>query len=60
MNSPTVIEFFGNVCKNYYLFFFDYLYSDVTEIAYLQAGVLVPYMAPAPTIVARAATLVVM
>ena len=53
-------EFFGNVRKNYYRLFFHYLYFDVAKISYLQAGVLVPYVALAPTIVAGAITLGVM
>ncbi len=60
VNPPTVNEFFGNVRKNYYRLFFHYLYFDVAKISYLQAGVLVPYVALAPTIVAGAITLGVM
>ena len=60
ITPPTVNEFFGNVRKNYYRLFFHYLYFDVAKISYLQAGVLVPYVALAPTIVAGAITLGVM
>ena len=60
ITPPTVAEFFGNVRKNYYRLFFHYLYFDVAKISYLQAGVLVPCVALAPTIVAGAITLGVM
>ena len=60
INPPTVAEFFGNVRKNYFRLFFHYLYFDVARISYLQVGVLVPYVALAPTIVAGAVTLGVM
>ena len=60
INPPTVAEFFGNVRRNYFRLFFHYLYFDVARISYLQVGVLVPYVALAPTIVAGAVTLGVM
>jgi len=60
INPPTVTEFFGNVRKNYFRLFFHYLYFDVAKISYLQAGVLVPYVALGPTIAAGAITLGVM
>jgi peptide/bleomycin uptake transporter len=60
ITPPTVAEFFGNVRKNYFRLFFHYLYFDVARYSYLQVGVLVPYAALAPTIVAGAVTLGVM
>lgn len=60
LTPPTVGEFFGNVRKNYFRLFFHYLYFDVAKISYLQAGVLVPYVALGPTIAAGAITLGVM
>jgi len=60
ITPPTVAEFFGNLCKNYYRLFFHYLYFDVAKISNLQAGVLVPCVALAPKIVAGAITLGVM
>ena len=60
INQPTVAEVFGNVRKNYFRLFFHYLYFDVAKISYLQAGVLVPYVALGPTIAAGAITLGVM
>jgi peptide/bleomycin uptake transporter len=60
LTPPTVGEFFGNVRKNYFRLFFHYMYFDVAKFSYLQAGVLVPYVALAPTIVAAGITLGVM
>ena len=60
INPPSVATFFGNVRRNYFRLFFHYLYFDVARISYLQVGVLVPYVALAPTIVAGAITLGVM
>ncbi len=57
---PTVWELFQNVRKNYFRLFFHYMYFDVAKWSYLQFGVLVPYIALAPTIVAGTITLGVM
>ncbi len=60
LTPPTVAEFFGRVRTNYFRLFFHYMYFDVVKFSYLQAGVLVPYVALAPTIVSGAVTLGVM
>jgi len=57
---PAVTELFGHVRKNYFRLFFHYLYFDVAKWSYLQATVLVPYIALGPTIVSGAVTLGVM
>lgn len=57
---PAVQELFGHVRKNYFRLFFHYLYFDVAKWSYLQATVLVPYVALGPTIVSGAITLGVM
>ncbi|MEQ8333808.1 peptide antibiotic transporter SbmA [Nisaea sp.] len=57
---PTVWELFQNVRRNYFRLFFHYMYFDIAKWSYLQFGVLVPYIALAPTIVAGAITLGVM
>ncbi|WP_417685992.1 peptide antibiotic transporter SbmA [Roseibium sp.] len=57
---PSVAELFGNVRKNYFRLYFHYLYFDVARWSYLQATVLVPYIALGPTIVGGAITLGVM
>ena len=59
-DPPTVRELFFNVRRNYFRLFFHYMYFDIAKWSYLQFGVLVPYIALAPTIVAGAITLGVM
>jgi len=51
---------FMDVRKNYFRLFFHYMYFDVAKWSYLQFGVLVPYIALGPTLVAGAVTLGVM
>ncbi|MTI45312.1 peptide/bleomycin uptake transporter [Roseibium hamelinense] len=59
-DPPSVLELFGHVRKNYFRLYFHYLYFDVARYSYLQATVLVPYIALAPTIVSASITLGVM
>ncbi len=54
---PTVRELFANVRRNYFRLFFHYMYFDVAKWSYLQFGVIVPYIALGPTIVAGVITL---
>jgi len=59
--SETVVQdLFFQVRKNYFRLFFHYMYFDVAKFTYLQFGVLVPYIALGPTVVAGAITLGVM
>ncbi len=59
--SPAVAQsLFRNVRHNYFRLFFHYLYFDVVKWSYLQFGVLVPYIALGPTLVAGLITLGVM
>jgi peptide/bleomycin uptake transporter len=51
---------FADVRLNYFRLFFHYMYFDVGRYSYLQFGVLVPYIALGPTLVAGAITLGVM
>ena len=46
--------------RNYFRLYLNYLYFNVVRYGYLQAGVLVPYIALGPTIVAAGFTLGVM
>jgi peptide/bleomycin uptake transporter len=46
--------------NNYFRIYLNYLYFNVARYGYLQAGVLVPYVALAPTIAAAGFTLGVM
>jgi peptide/bleomycin uptake transporter len=48
---------FGEVRRNYFRLYFHYMYFDVARWTYLQTGVLVPYIALGPTIVAGGLTL---
>lgn len=59
-SPPVVKDLFNDVRANYFRLYANYLYFNVVRYAYLQAGVLVPYIALAPTIVAGAFTLGVM
>ncbi|EIJ35399.1 peptide antibiotic transporter SbmA [Thiothrix nivea] len=59
-SPPVVKDLFNDVRVNYFRLYFNYLYFNVVRYAYLQAGVLVPYVALAPTIVAGGFTLGVM
>ena len=57
---PTLAVLFSDVRRNYFRIYLNYLYFNVARYGYLQAGVLVPYVALAPTIVAAGFTLGVM
>ncbi|MDH3741090.1 MAG: peptide antibiotic transporter SbmA [Hyphomicrobiales bacterium] len=59
-NDFTVTALFSDVRRNYFRLFFHYMYFDVAKWSYLQFGVLVPYVALGPTIVAGTITLGVM
>jgi len=57
---PTLDMLFAEVRRNYFRLYFNYLYFNVVRYGYLQAGVLVPYVALGPSIVGGALTLGVM
>lgn len=57
---PTLAMLFADVRRNYFRIYLNYLYFNVARYGYLQAGVLVPYVILAPTIVAAGFTLGVM
>jgi peptide/bleomycin uptake transporter len=57
---PTLRSLFADVRANYFRLYANYLYFNVVRYGYLQAGVLIPYIALAPTIVAGGLTLGVM
>ena len=56
----TLGELFANVRRNYFRLYLNYLYFNVVRYGYLQAGVLLPYVALAPTIITAGFTLGVM
>jgi peptide/bleomycin uptake transporter len=57
---PTLDALFHDVRQNYFRLYFNYMYFNIVRYSYLQAGVLVSYIALAPTIVAGAITLGIM
>ena len=54
---PTLHGLFRDVRTNYFRLYLNFLYFNVVRYGYLQAGVLVPYLALGPTIVAGGLTL---
>lgn len=56
----TLGQLYADVRRNYFRLFFHYMYFDVARYSYLQFGVLVPYIALGPTLVAGVLTLGVM
>src|SRR3954462_3088273 len=57
---PTLHGLFADVRANYFRLYLNFLYFNVVRYGYLQASVLVPYVALAPSIVAGGLTLGVM
>ncbi len=57
---PTLGELFGNVRRNYFRLYLNYLYFNVVRYGYLQSGVILPYIALGPTIISAGFTLGVM
>jgi peptide/bleomycin uptake transporter len=57
---PTLGVLFSDVRANYFRLYLNFLYFNVARYGYLQASVLVPYVALAPSIVAGGLTLGVM
>ena len=57
---PRVKDLFEDVRTNYFRLYLNYLYFNVVRYGYLQIGVLIPYIALAPTILAAGFTLGVM
>ena len=56
----TLAALFRDVRLNYFRLYWNYLYFNIVRYGYLQASVLVPYIALAPSIVAGGLTLGVM
>ena len=57
---PTLGELFANVRRNYFRLYLNYLYFNIVRYGYLQAGVMLPYIALGPTIIAAGFSLGVM
>ena len=54
---PTLAALFADVRSNYFRLYLNFLYFNIARYGYLQASVLVPYVALTPTIVAGGLTL---
>ena len=57
---PTLTDLFSHVRRNYFRLYLNYLYFNIARYGYLQAGVLLPYVALGPTIIGAGFTLGVM
>ena len=55
-DPPTLAELFGNVRRNYFWFYLNYLYFDIARIVYLQIDAVFAYILLGPTIVAGTIT----
>ncbi|HEY2138727.1 MAG TPA: peptide antibiotic transporter SbmA [Chthoniobacterales bacterium] len=56
-NPPTVRELFGDIRRNYFRLYLNFLYFNVGRIVYLQTDVIFPYILLAPTIISGKITL---
>jgi peptide/bleomycin uptake transporter len=56
-NPPSLRQLWQGVRANHFRLFFHYAYFDVARIVYLQANVVVPYIALAPSLLAGVITL---
>ena len=56
-DPPTLSALFGNIRRNYFRLYLNFLYFNVGRIVYLQTDVVFPYILLAPTIVAGKITL---
>ena len=53
---PTISDLFGDVRRNYFRLYFNYMYFNVFRYAYLQGANFIPLIALGPTFVAGAIT----
>jgi peptide/bleomycin uptake transporter len=56
-DPPTLAVLFGNIRRNYFRLYLNFMYFNVGRIVYLQTDVIFPYILLAPTIVAGKITL---
>ena len=56
----TLKELYSDVRKNYFTLYLHYMYFDLVKYSYLQASVVLPYIALGPTIVSGTITLGIM
>ena len=56
-DPPTLSELFGDIRRNYFRLYLNFMYFNIGRIVYLQTDVIFPYILLAPTIVAGKITL---
>jgi peptide/bleomycin uptake transporter len=56
-DPPTLDVLFGNIRRNYFRLYLNFMYFNIGRIVYLQTDVVFPYILLAPTIVAGKITL---
>jgi peptide/bleomycin uptake transporter len=56
-DPPTLSALFGNIRRNYFRLYLNFMYFNIGRIVYLQTDVVFPYILLAPTIVAGKITL---
>src|ERR1700732_1764869 len=56
-DPPTLSALFGNIRRNYFRLYLNFMYFNIGRIVYLQTDVVFPYILLAPTIVAAKITL---
>ena len=56
-DPPTLSVLFGNIRRNYFRLYLNFMYFNVGRIVYLQTDVIFPYILLVPTIVAGKITL---
>ena len=56
-DPPTLSVLFGDIRRNYFRLYLNFMYFNIGRIVYLQTDVIVPYVLLAPTIIAGRITL---
>jgi peptide/bleomycin uptake transporter len=56
-NPPTLSVLFGDIRRNYFRLYLNFMYFNIGRIVYLQTDVIFPYLLLAPTIIAGKITL---
>jgi peptide/bleomycin uptake transporter len=56
-DPPTLSVLFGDIRRNYFRLYLNFMYFNIGRIVYLQTDVVVPYLLLAPTIIAGKITL---
>jgi peptide/bleomycin uptake transporter len=56
-DPPTLGALFGNIRRNYFRLYLNFMYFNIGRIVYLQTDVIFPYVLLAPTIIAGSITL---